>query len=345
MEDYRKVIIQLNKDYNIEEIYNQVEAGIYALERLLVFSKLVPSFDVVKDIEDAYGEDIRIEKDFIKFGLNFVETFEAKSRKADVMTDSPQLSQLDCLTTKHVEQIEVVKEETAVIDVKPEPSKVYFNLEAKSSKKEEVGNDDSTPVHDEGVASVQVEIRRKKKKRRSKEKRQERLHKFHQKLVKTRGLPPIRFMEHRETGLDDVKKNLDGEFDQVHEQYRGDTDHRVPVPAPAVAEPNQSRVGVKSSQEQISSLYSSPPATGLVWGAGTPGSEARPCSGWSGSGIGWGCWNTQQSPYGLCQGYSSGLTNYSTLSPCAQSCVGLRGPCQPRSIIPGHTGTMCPGTP
>ena len=48
-----------------------IEAGISALERLLVFSKLVPTFDVEKDIEDAYGEDIRIEKDFIKFGLNF----------------------------------------------------------------------------------------------------------------------------------------------------------------------------------------------------------------------------------------------------------------------------------
>ena len=83
-EDFRKVINQLNKDYNIEEIYNQVEAGISALERLLVFSKLVPTFDVEKDIEDAYGEDIRIEKDFIKFGLNFVKTFEAKSIKAEV---------------------------------------------------------------------------------------------------------------------------------------------------------------------------------------------------------------------------------------------------------------------
>ena len=83
-EDNRKVIIQLNKDYNIEEIYNQVEASISALERLLVFSKLVPTFDVEKEIEDAYGEDIRIEKDFIKFGLNFVKTFEAKIIKAEV---------------------------------------------------------------------------------------------------------------------------------------------------------------------------------------------------------------------------------------------------------------------
>ena len=169
-EDYRKVIIQLNKDYNIEEIYNQVEAGISALERLLDFSKLVPTFDVEKDIEDAYGENIRIEKDFIKFGLNFVKSFEANSNKAEVMTDSPQLSQLDKsgLITEHIEQIEVAEEETAVMDVKPEPGKISYNSEAKSSKVEEVGKDDSTPVHNEGVASVQVEVRRKKKKRRSK---------------------------------------------------------------------------------------------------------------------------------------------------------------------------------
>ena len=105
------------------------------------------------------------------------------------------------------------------MDVEPEPGKIYCNSEAKSSKVEEVGKNGSTPVRNEGVASVQVEVRRKKKKRRSKEKRQERLHKFHQKLVKTRGLPPNRLMEQRGTGLDDVKKDLDGEFDQVREQY------------------------------------------------------------------------------------------------------------------------------
>ena len=183
---------------------------------------------------------------------------------------------------------------------------------------------------------------RKKKKKRSKEKRQERLLKFHQKLVKTSGLPPSRLMEQKRTGLDNVKRDLKGEFEQVHKQYRGDTEHRVPVPAPVVSEPNHSRVGVASGQEQISSLYSSPPSMGSVWGAGTPRSEARPWSEWSGSGIGWGCCNTQQSPYGLCQGYSSGLTNYSTLSPCAQSCMGLRGPCQLQHPIMGSS-VYCQG--
>ena len=45
------------------------------------------------------------------------------------------------------------EEETAVKDVKPEPAKVSYNSEDKSSKEEEVGRDDSTPVHNEGVAS------------------------------------------------------------------------------------------------------------------------------------------------------------------------------------------------
>ena len=63
---------------------------------------------------------------FIKFGLKFVKTCEAKSSKAEVMTVSPQLSQLDMsgLTTENVEQNEVAEEETAVMDVKPENAKV-----------------------------------------------------------------------------------------------------------------------------------------------------------------------------------------------------------------------------
>ena len=59
---------------------------------------------------------------------------------------------------------------------------------------------------------------RKKKKRRSKEKHKERLLKFHQKLVKTSGLPPRRLMEQKRTSLDNIKRDLKGEFELVHEQ-------------------------------------------------------------------------------------------------------------------------------
>ena len=133
----------LMKDIELKRVY-------------LDFSKLVPTFDVEKDIEDAYGVNIRIEKDF---GLNFVKSFEANSNKAEVMTDSPQLSQLDKsgLITEHIEQIEVAEEETAVMDVKPEPGKISYNSEAKSSKVEEVGKDDSTPVHTDTTISQEID--------------------------------------------------------------------------------------------------------------------------------------------------------------------------------------------
>ena len=40
-EDYRLFIIQLNKDYKIEEIYDHIETGLSALERLVEISKKI----------------------------------------------------------------------------------------------------------------------------------------------------------------------------------------------------------------------------------------------------------------------------------------------------------------
>ena len=71
-----------------------------------------------------------------------------------------------------------------------------------------------TPIeqNDEKVA------RSKKNRRRSKEKRKARLLKFHQKLVKTCGLPSCRLMEQQGPALADVKRSLYGEFEQLSKE-------------------------------------------------------------------------------------------------------------------------------
>ena len=118
------------------------------------------------------------------------------------------------------------------------------------SKKQEVGKDDSTPVHtdttmtqeidssskiqqmtpvakEELVGEVEKDLTSKKskrKKRKNKESRQKRLLKYHEKLVKTSGLPPSRLMEKQRHGPDslvtnNLKRSLAGEFEQMGGVY------------------------------------------------------------------------------------------------------------------------------
>ena len=73
MEDYRMLMIKIKEDYNMDEIYDGIEAGLSALERLSDFSKCVPDFNVNANLETTYGRENKIEKDFVKFGLKFIE--------------------------------------------------------------------------------------------------------------------------------------------------------------------------------------------------------------------------------------------------------------------------------
>ena len=72
MEDYRQLLININKDYNIDEICYGIEAVFSAWENLSDFSKLVPVFDVNSNIETIYRKEDKIDKVFFKLGLQFV---------------------------------------------------------------------------------------------------------------------------------------------------------------------------------------------------------------------------------------------------------------------------------
>ena len=88
-----------------------------------------------------------------------------------------------------------VKEELEVIGTPPRSNVDYLS---------QVEN--RTPTTEIPLSSENTD-RKKKKKSRNKEWRQERLLKFHQKLVKTSGLPPSRLME-QQSSLDLVKMNM-----------------------------------------------------------------------------------------------------------------------------------------
>ena len=65
MEDYR--LININKDYNMDQIYEGIEAGISALERC------VPDFNVNNNVETTDGRENK--NDFVQFGIKVVENY------------------------------------------------------------------------------------------------------------------------------------------------------------------------------------------------------------------------------------------------------------------------------
>ena len=65
--DYIVYCNNVNEDFNMERIYDGIEAGLSVLERFVEFMRLFPSFDSKNEIETAYGKENKIEKDFINF--------------------------------------------------------------------------------------------------------------------------------------------------------------------------------------------------------------------------------------------------------------------------------------
>ena len=183
--------------------------------------------------------------------------------------------------------------------------------------------DNRTPTTEKTPNSENAE-RKMKKKKRNKERRQERLLKFHQRLVKTSGLPPSRLMEQK-TSLDLIKRNLQDEFAHLASPA---SPPAVPPPPPAPSAglfgqdppPGVQSSGISSSTQILPMLCSiTPPWTGGYVGVtSTPGwPDARPVRGFDS--------NMSQASHQYF-GSSSGSPNHSALSSSPQYGMGLPVP-------------------
>ena len=209
------------------------------------------------------------------------------------------------------------------------------NIKAKDMEK-------TPPIEEKKVE----DDKKKKRKKRKKEKGQERLLNYHEKLVKTAGLPPSRLMEDQRLsspGIPDVRKSLQSEFEQIGGEERSESislaDNQPPasVTVPAVPEPQgyyqpSAPVcgdGTTSNTYSLPMLCSiSPPLVGgyqglsqspscVVGGVSTGWQNAHPILG-----------GLSDSP-GLNIGSSSGLSQHQSLSPMYQPSVGLYQPTSP----------------
>ena len=338
-EDYRLFIIQLNKDYNIEEIYDHIETGLSALERLVEISKKFPGFDVENEIENTYAKDNMLEKDFVKSGFKLVLNYYGNSGQLSQVTpiqiysaDDEKMTktQVDSSNTQH--RTPVVKEEVV-----------------------------------EECEKTLTRNKSKNKKKRNKESRQKRLLKFHEKLVTASGLPPSRLMEKQK-----LKRSLVDEFEQIGGVYDPGSDARpsfmhpaqpshnitpapvsLPPAAPSIeAKPRVTEPGIPAAVEVVqgegegqwhdgtgmssgnrifSTLSSGLPSAGL-----SPGwSDARPFAQC-------GCGLTNYQPQGMFTGVSSGFTNPLSLCSGPQSCVSWSPPVNCPKTLPAISSVSMP---
>ena len=69
-EDFRQYVINLNSEFNVEEILDKLEIGLLAFEKLNQFIPRFPNFDLNKVLETFYDEKKNAYvKDFIKLGV------------------------------------------------------------------------------------------------------------------------------------------------------------------------------------------------------------------------------------------------------------------------------------
>ena len=175
-EDYRLYIININKDYDMEEVFDKLEIGLEAFEKLIICTFRLPNYNLNEDLEKIYHEKENvIVKDFIKWGMEFVmnhQSVDLSQVKGDITTKGTKPDSIEDTT------------------MSPEVDRINNQHMTPVAKEEVVGE----------METDQTRIKSKRKKRKNKESRQRRLLKYHEKLVKTSGLPPSRLMEKQKHG-------------------------------------------------------------------------------------------------------------------------------------------------
>ena len=352
-EDYRQFLIDLNAEFDMEGAFNQIELGVQAFEKLVACTKQFPNYDLNKNTEEMYvDKENFIYRDFIKCGVDFIKNYEVNFNDTEVKVKVIDLEEKLAVENGKSEPDEKrdfsakskgMEEDATNHNVKEELEVIGTPLTSNVDHLSQVDN--RTPTAE---TTLNSENAVRKKKKRNKERRQERLLKFHQKLVKTSGLPPSRLMEQK-SSLDLIKRNLKDEFEHL-----GSTDltsatvvsaPAVPLPVapvyvqapPPVVPSADSPPGVQSNGSSSSThilpmLCSITPSWtgGYVGVTSTPGwPDARPLGGLDS--------NMSQSSHQYF-GSSSGSPNHSSLSSSPQYGMGLPVPLlfqsQPNPAVP-----------
>ena len=69
-EAYRQHIIDLNNEFDMEDVFNKMDAAVAAIDTLLAFKERFPNYDLNMDLDQMYeATKDDIFKDFIKFGV------------------------------------------------------------------------------------------------------------------------------------------------------------------------------------------------------------------------------------------------------------------------------------
>ena len=69
-DDYRQFLLSLNMEYDMDEVFNRMDVGLEAFEKLVACMREFPKYNLSKDLDKMYPKDSAVFKDFIKCGVD-----------------------------------------------------------------------------------------------------------------------------------------------------------------------------------------------------------------------------------------------------------------------------------
>ena len=83
-DDYRNYIINLNCEFDMEEAFNKIEAGLAAIDTIIACKKRFPMYNLNDDLDQIYeAQTDQIFKEYIKFGVQLIES-EVKVNEKEI---------------------------------------------------------------------------------------------------------------------------------------------------------------------------------------------------------------------------------------------------------------------
>ena len=80
--DFRQYVLNLNSEFNLDEIFDQLETGLDAFEKLIKFIPRFPNYNLDDFLEEGYSEEYNSHvKDFIRLGVQFVRSLDTAETK------------------------------------------------------------------------------------------------------------------------------------------------------------------------------------------------------------------------------------------------------------------------
>ena len=293
---FRRFVNVVNREH--KEVFSLIEDGVWGLRRLLAFCQKFPQFNLEKHLDGYNNEENVAVIELVREGLDVVKK-----------------EQLRC-------GLEVVCDEQ--LPQHQQPEKEYLIKEEKIEVKESIdlSQVNRTPVREELVAKKVETQESKRSKKKKKESRQQRLLKFHEKLVQTSGLPPSRLMIRRQKLS---KKNLASEFDLFGSEIPPGLDASPSGRLPTVSAPST----LSSPAPTLTAVpplgtFTLPPSFGIspmtcattpTWTGGGQVGE--------GLGTGWPEAGPMTPPNHLYYGSTSGPMNPQTLSSISPYSLGV----------------------